>query len=180
MTTATKFKKPNKNQIINELLPIRREQIKKDWEAARAEYREAEEAFKAFIADWVKQNPSVWTPFVGIGSFYAGMRISCFLVDDPDRSTGSGTMMMPPHLLAEYNKLEALETNHRKLPNPNQLSDHSIRKIIREELDALDPKSIIDNTPAEKEGEMPVMKEYLEQFMATLTKVSKARARLAS
>jgi hypothetical protein len=178
MTTATKVKPPTRSQIINQLLPIRREQLKKEWDDAKAEYKVAEEAFEALATDWIKANPSVWTPFISVDSYYSGMSISCFLVNEKDHATGSGTTMMPPHLLAEYNKLEDIEKKHHKMLNPNHLSDHSIRKMIREELDALDPKSVIDNTaPTE---EMPVVKEYLEQFMATLTKVSKARARLAA
>ena len=179
MTTSTKVKPPTRTQIINALLPIRREQIKKDWEAAKAECELAAKAFEDNTAEWVMQNPDVWSPHVRV-CHYGTMEISCFLDDEKPENDEPGRIQLPTHLLAEYRKLEALKEKLDGLPNPNHPRDSDLKRMIREELDALDPKSLIDNTTTEKAEEMPVMKEYLEQFMQTLTKVSKARARLTA
>jgi len=180
ISTPTKVKPPTRTQIINELLPLRREQIKKDWDAAKEEYELAEKAFEAMTAEWVKQNPDVWTPHVKVRFYYSRIEISCYLNEGKTEDGELDTVLMPPHLLVEHKKLEDLEKKSDKLPNPNYQRDSDLKRMIREELDALDPKSLIDNTSTEKAEEMPVMKEYLEQFMQTLTKVSNARKRLAA
>jgi hypothetical protein len=178
ISTPTKVKPPTRTQIINELLPLRREQMKKEWDAAKEEYDQAEKVVEAQVLEWVEQNPDAWVPHVAVQFYYSSCAIHCYLSDDKPKDGEKGKMQLPPHLLVEQKKLEGLKRKFNLLRNPNHLRDSDIKKLIREELDALDPKSLIDNTTTEKAEEMPVMKEYLEQFMQTLTKVSNARKRL--
>jgi hypothetical protein len=172
----TTFKKPTKNQIIAELLPIRKKQMKEEYIKRVEQYNEAKNDLEEKSTRWLKENPHEWINFAQSYCYGSnGVSLSIHMHGDPSDKR-NGRVQTPPQLKALFDKVAELEVHYYN--NPDRKTDVQIRKMIREELDALDPKSIIDNTATENAEELPVQKEYLEQFMSTLMKVSKARSRL--
>lgn len=175
--SKTKFKAPSRTLVIESLVPIRRQQMAEKFAAVKQEVEATEKAFQDLLTSWVKENPLEWSKHVEINFYYG--RVALNLYFETERNNSEGHMQYPPTLLSPFNKLEELKLKLFQTPNPGNWRDWDIKKKIREELNTIDAKSVIESTKAIPE-EVPVMKEYLEQFMKTLTKSARAAERLAA
>jgi len=82
---------------------------------------------------------------------------------------------MPTEIVSAYREWEAVEEYSHGWRGK---SDSEIRKIINEEIKAADTAAVINGVEVSKEEEMPVVHDYLKDFLASLSRTTKARERL--
>lgn len=177
-TITHKRKAPTKAEAMKALVELERKlMVKENEDAEAAQKRAHQELTKATVQyvlenldalkDHLEVNVNDWRVTAGVN----------FKVDPSDTDDDGQTM--PPHLKKLHNKWSEIDSQ----PNGysvDRISDKDIRKRIEDKLKRISPDAVINGTNCAQVERTPVVKEYLEEFLASLTKASKAAERLAA
>jgi hypothetical protein len=176
-TTTPKRKAPTKAEAMKALIELERKLMVKENEEAKALHQRAEEELKQATLQYVSENFDTLKAHLEVGS--CGWRIEASIkffsaprLDEDD--SDHHRIPMPPNLKELHTKLE--EIDDRPNGYVDHIPDRDIRKRIEDKLKAVSADAVI-NAQVER---TPVVKEYLEEFLASLTKASKAAERLSS
>ena len=175
MTTQIKRKKPTKKEILNELVPLRIKQMEQENKEAMEKHLEMNSELTEKLRAHLRANFESYIDKVK--AEYSGWRI--FLgwdLNDLDRDD-EGLMPLPEEVRGIVKAIK----NHDSYPHQHwNMRENEVRKKLSKELTEASAPSVIAATKTEEEEKMPVVHEYLTEFLATLNRVNKAKERLVA
>lgn len=182
MTTATepvvKKRKPTQSQVLTELAKLRIAQMEQENLAAQELRAKEEVALADKLRPYIVENITEIAPKLvfHISSYRPHAEMS-FSMDDKD--VESWKVLLPEHLRKELARVAEIDVCPHGNTRWIRVSD--VKAKIKAEIEASDPESLIQKAAAKEAREaekIPVVTEYLSDFLANLTKVTKARERL--
>lgn len=176
MNTTTNRKSPTKAEAMKVLIEMERRLMVKENEEAKAAKERAQEELTQATLQYVLENldtlkanlqleVSSWTLMAGIK----------FKVNKEE----TALTPIPPHLKRLWKQWDDMDENPNGW-NVDRIPERDIRKRIEDKLKRVNASAVINGTNCAQVERTPVIKEYLEEFLASLTKASKAAERLAA
>ena len=160
------------------LIEVERKLMIKENKEAEAAKEAAREAFEKAALQHVLENfmalkdslhVDVWSSSTKVGIRFRS-------ADNKDDEDG---LPMPLHLRKLHSAWDEIEENPNGW-NVERLPERDIRKRIEDKLKRVNASAVINGTNRAQVERTPVVKEYLEEFLASLTKASKAAERLVA
>jgi hypothetical protein len=175
MTTQIKRKKPTKKEILDELVPLRIKQMEQENKEAMEKHLEMVGELTDKLRTHLRANFESYIDKVEAD--YGGWRVSLgWTLNGLDRDD-EGHMPLPEEVRGIVKAIKDHDSN----PHGHwSMREHEVRKKLSKELSEASAPSVIASTKTEEQEKMPVMHEYLTEFLATLNRVNKAKERLVS
>ena len=174
-TTTPNRKAPTKAEAMKALVELERKLMVKENEEAALKKAEAFQEFKTAMTSYFLENFETFQSYLNIPTSSYDAQVQFRFSVTPNNET----MSLPPHLASLHKKWR--DINERPCGyNPDQQPVKDIRKHIEDKLKRVSPDAVINGTNCAQVERTPVVKEYLTEFLASLTKASKAAERLAA
>lgn len=161
------------------LIEVERKLMHKENEEARAAKQAAREEFSKAAMEYVLENWDALKPSLQTDVWSSSASV-CIKLRPGKNGDEDANVQMPPHLKKLHQKWEDIEETPNGYWNPDRVSDRDIRKRIEDKLKRVNASAVINGANCAPVERTPVVKEYLEEFLASLTKASKAAERLAA
>lgn len=174
-TITPKRKAPTKAEAMKALIEMERKLMVKENAEASLKKAEALQEFKTALTSYFLENVGTLKSHLNIpaSTYDAQVQFRFSLTQNNE------TMSLPPHLASLHKKWK--DINERPCGyNPDQQPVREIRKRIEDKLKRVSADAVINGNNCAQVERTPVVKEYLEEFLASLTKASKAAERLAA
>ena len=176
-TITPKRKAPTKAEAMKALVELERKLMIKENEDAKVAKELAHEELTRATLQYVLENfdtlkgklqlkASSWQLMAGV----------CFKVDKTDDESNTP---VPANLKKLHQKWDDID-DHPNGWHVDRISERDIRKRIEDKLKRISPDAVINGTNCAQVERTPVVKEYLAEFLASLSKASKAAERLAA
>ena len=178
MDTTTNRKSPTKAEAMKALIEMERQLMIKENAEAKAAHKRAEEELTQATLQYVLANLDTLKDHLEVD--VNGWRLMTgvnFNVDPNDKEGGG--LPMPPNLKKLHKKWSDIDDT----PNGysvDRIPERDIRKRIEDKLKRVNASAVINGTNCAQVEKTPVIKEYLAEFLTSLTKASKAAERLAA
>jgi hypothetical protein len=177
-TITPKRKAPTKAEAMKALIELERKLMIKENEEAAAAKQLALEELKQATVQYVLENLDALKTQLHVDANFWRLKAGVgFNVDSKDKDDGG--LPMPPHLKKLHKKWNEAEERPNGY-NVEHLAEKEIRKRIEDKLKRISPDAVINGANCAQVERTPVVKEYLTEFLASLTKASKAAERLAA
>jgi len=176
MNTTTNRKPPTKAEAMKVLIEMERKLMVKENEEAKAAKQLAEEELTKATIQYVLDN---------FDSLKANLQLELSSwqlmagVSFKTNSQEKALTPIPPHLKKLHKKWDDIDDNPHGW-NVDRIPERDIRKRIEDKLKRVNASAVINGTNCAQVERTPVIKEYLEEFLASLNKASKAAERLAA
>ena len=174
-TTTPNRKAPTKAEAMKVLIEMERQLMIKENAEASLKKAEALQEFKTALTSYFLENVETLKSHLHIpaSTYDAQVQFRFSLTQNNE------TMSLPPHLASLHKKWK--DINERPCGySPDQQPVKEIRKRIEDKLKRVSPDAVINGTNCAQVDRTPVVREYLEEFLASLNKASKAAERLAA
>jgi hypothetical protein len=176
-TITPKRKAPTKAEAMKALVELERKLMIKENKDAQVAKKLAHEELTRATFQYVLENFDTLKDKLQLRAnrweLIAGIH---FRVDKTgDESEASA----PANLKKLHKKWDEID-EHPCGYNPDQEPVREIRKRIEDKLQRVSPDAVINGTNCAQVERTPVVREYLEEFLASLNKASKAAERLAA
>lgn len=160
------------------LVEIERKLMVKENKEAEAAKEAAREAFEKAAIQHVLENFTALKDHLcaDIWGHSSKVGIRFRPADNTDEEDG---LPMPLHLKKLHSAWDDIDSQPNGW-NVERLPERDIRKRIEDKLKRVNASAVINGTNCAQVERTPVVKEYLEEFLASLTKASKAAERLVA
>ena len=178
-TIAHKRKAPTKAEAMKVLIEMERKLIRKENEEAQAAKKLAQEEVRKLTAQYALANWGTLKEHLHIEVSDYTLEVGIKFRIDP-KDNDATTTKMPPELCGPFKKFENIDANPNGWRDPDKYTPAELRSRINDKLKRVSADAVINGTNCAQVERTPVVKEYLEEFLASLTKASKAAERLAA
>ena len=178
MTTLIKRKPPTKTEVLKELVAVRKEQMEK----ANEELRKARESYndeleKDVLQYFLDNITSFKKDAFGVHLSLYHNQVAFRFARPLDESEELEHPKLPLEL---YTRVQKLYEMPREKYRDHEMTDSAIRKKLKENMEKVNPKSVVDATKSSDVERTPVVREYLEEFLTAFTQTTEAVDRLSA
>jgi hypothetical protein len=176
-TTTPNRKSPTKEQAMKALIELERKLMIKENEEADKAKRLAREQVEQAALQYVLENLDSLKLRFEVDVYSSAVSVALKFCEHPDKAENE--LAMPTSFKSLHNTWDNIDERPNGW-NPNNMSERDIKKRINDKLKKVNASAVIGGHKSAEPERTPVVKEYLEEFLASLAKASKVADRLVA